>query len=130
MKNISFDNPYLLLVAIPVALAVIIPFFLVRNKDNKNALWTISLCVHIVIILLVALAIAGLASVSVLTKTTVYVVADVSYSSDKNLDQIDEYIEKIKKSLPDKYSLGVVCFGKNCVVLTEAGRALKTAKIQ
>ena len=92
MKNISFDNPYLLLLAIPVALAIIIPYFISRNKDNKTATWIISLCVHIVIIIIVALAAAGLSTESVLTETTVYVVADVSYSSERNLDKIDEYI--------------------------------------
>ena len=95
MKNISFDNPYLLLLIIPALLAVIIPFFIAKNKDNKSATWLISLCIHAVIIVIVALAAAGLSSVSVLTETTVYVVADVSYSSEQNLDKIDEYIAQI-----------------------------------
>ena len=126
MKNISFDNPYLLLLAIPLALAIIIPFFLIKNKDNKTVGWTVSLCLHIVIIALVILAVAGLASTSVLTKTTVYVLADVSYSSDRNLDEIDAYIAQIKENLPENSSLGVVCFAKDTVVLTPAGRALKS----
>ncbi|MBQ4511333.1 MAG: VWA domain-containing protein, partial [Clostridia bacterium] len=126
MKNISFDNPYLLLLAIPVALAIIIPYFISRNKDNKTAAWIISLCVHIVIIIIVALAAAGLSTESVLTETTVYVVADVSYSSDRNLDKIDEYIEEIKNNLPEKSKLGIVCFGKESVILTSPGRKIKS----
>ncbi len=126
MKNISFDNPYLLLLAIPVALAIIIPFFIAKNKDNKAATWLISLCVHIVIIVLVVLAAAGLSSTSVLTETTVYVVADVSYSSDRNLDKIDEYIARIKEELPENTRLGVVCFGRESVILTSAGRKIKS----
>ncbi len=126
MKNINFDNPYLLLLAIPVVLAIIIPFFIAKNKDNKTATWVISLCVHIVIIAIVALAAAGLSTTSVLTETTVYVVADVSYSSNRNLDEIDEYIAQIKENLPDKAKMGVVCFGKESVILTSVGRKLKS----
>jgi hypothetical protein len=128
MKNISFDNPYLLLLIIPALLCVIIPFFIAKNKDNKSAPWLISLCIHAVIIVIVALAAAGLSSVSVLTETTVYVVADVSYSSDKNLDKIDEYINQIKEELPEKTKMGVVCFGKESIILTPVGRKLTSVK--
>ncbi len=128
MKNISLDNPYLLLLIIPALLAVIIPFFIARNKDNKSAPWLISLCIHAVIIVIVALAAAGLSSVSVLTETTVYVVADVSYSSEQNLDKIDEYIAKIKEELPEKTKMGVVCFGKESIILTPVGRKLTSVK--
>ncbi len=128
MKNISFDNPYLLLLAIPLALAVIIPFLICRSKDNRGVAWTLSLTAHLVIILLATLALAGLSSVTVLTKTTVYVVADVSHSSAQSLDEIDDYIAEIKKNLPENTSLGVICFGKNSVVLTPAGRSIKSVK--
>ncbi len=126
MTNISFDNPYLLLLIIPALLLVIIPFFIARNSDNKSPLWTTSLIIHIVIAVLVALAAAGLATRSVLTRTTVYVVADVSYSSERNLDKIDEYIKEIEDNLPENSRLGVVCFGKNVVLLSEPGKTLRS----
>ena len=125
MKNISFDNPWLLLIAIPLALAVIIPFILIINKDNRTIGWKISLGVHLVIIMLASLAAAGIKSTSVLTKTTVYVLADVSYSSERNLDDIDDCIEEIQDKLPENAKLGIVCFGRNSVVLTPAGREIK-----
>ena len=126
MKNISFDNPYLLLLAIPIALAIIVPYFIAKNKDNKLVTWLISLCIHIAIIAIVILAAAGLSTSSVLTESTVYVVADVSYSSDKSLDEIDMYISQIKDSLPEKAKMGVVCFGKESVILTPVGRKIKS----
>ena len=126
MKNISFDNPYLLLLAIPIILLIVIPYIISVNKDNRSAGWRISMGLHIVIGLLVTMAIAGLMSVTVLTKTTVYVVADVSYSSERNLDEIDEYIQEVKESLPPNSQMGVVCFGKNVVMLTPAGRTIKS----
>lgn len=128
MKNISFDNPYLLLIAIPLALAIIVPYLIIRNKDNKTLGWFMSLCVHIVVSVLISLAAAGLMSVTVMTKTTVYVVADVSYSTDRDLDRIDEYIAEIKENLPQNSNLGVVCFGRDTVLLSSAGRTIKSVK--
>ncbi len=128
MKNISFDNPYLLLLMIPIALAILIPFFISKNKDNKSGAWWASLFCHIAIILLIGLAAAGLSSITVLTKTTVYVVADVSHSSEQNLEKIDEYIAALREELPVNSTLGVVCFGKNSVLLTPAGRTPVSVK--
>ncbi|MBR5140357.1 MAG: VWA domain-containing protein [Clostridia bacterium] len=126
MKNISFDNPYLLFLIIPIALALLVPFFLIRNKDNRSIGWTVSLSIHLVIGVLVTLAAAGLSKTEVLTKTTVYVLADLSYSSERSHDEIDAYINDINSSLPENTELGVVCFGKDCVILTSAGRAVKS----
>lgn len=116
----------MLLLAIPLLLLVIVPFFITRNKDNRAVNWTVSLIVHSVVAVLVALAAAGMTSTKVMTKTTVYVVADVSHSAERNLDEIDAYIQQIKESLPENSNMGVVCFGKDSVVLTSAGRALKS----
>ena len=94
MKNISFDNPYLLLLIIPIALLFILSFFLIRNKDNRSLGWTLSLALHIIISALTVLAVAGLSQTRVLTKTTVYVLADVSYSSDRSYEEIDGYVKE------------------------------------
>ncbi len=126
MKNISFDNPYLLLIAIPLILVILVPYFIIGNKDNRSVTWKISIALHIVIIALVSLAAAGLKSTSILTQTTVYVVADVSYSSQRNLDEIDGYIQEIQENLPVNSKMGVVCFGKNQIQLTPAGNSLQS----
>ncbi len=128
MKSISFDNPYLLLLFIPLALLVIIPYLISASRDNKTVGWKISLGIHLAISLIATLAIAGIMSVTVLTRTTVYVVADVSYSSEKNLTEMDEKIKEIRDSLPKNSKLGVICFGKNSVQHTMVGRTLKSVK--
>ncbi len=132
MKNISFDNPYQLLLIIPIVLLFLVSFFIIRNKDNRSLGWTVSLILHIVIGALVTLAIAGLSQTRVLTKTTVYVLADVSYSSERSYAEIDGYVNEINESLPENSELGVVCFGKDCVISTSVGKTLKsvsTAKL-
>ena len=128
MRNISFDNPYWLLLAIPMIIALLVPYFISVSRDNKSRGWVSSLIIHIVIILSVSLAAAGLVHTTVKTRTKVYVVADVSYSSNRNLDQIDEYIRQIEKSLPQKSYMGIVVFGKDSQILTSSGTEIRSVK--
>ena len=128
MRNISFDNPYWLLLAIPLGIALLVPYFISVSKDNRSKGWTASLIIHIVMILSIALAAAGPLYTSVMTVTKVYVVADVSYSSNRNLDDIDEYIKEVEKSLPSNSRLGIVCFGKDAQILTPSGTEIKSVK--
>lgn len=121
MRNISFDNPWLLLLAIPLLAAVIVPYCIAIRKDNKNGHTVTSLILHILIIALVIPALAGMASVTVMTATEVYVVADVSYSSNRNLDLIDAHIAELQERLPENSTVGLVCFGKSPVLVREAG---------
>ena len=128
MRNISFDNPYWLLIAIPLVAALLIPYFISVSKDNRTKGWITSLVIHVVIIISFALAAAGLTHTTVMTRTKVYVVADVSYSSNRNLDQIDEYIQQIEKSLPSNSMMGIVAFGKDSQILTSSGTEIKSVK--
>ena len=128
MRSISFDNPYLLLLIIPMAAAILIPYYISVSKDNKSRGWVASLIIHIIIIISLSLAAAGLVYTTVKTRTKVYVLADVSYSSNRNLDQIDEYIKQIESSLPQNSMMGIVCFGKDQTILTSAGTEIKSVK--
>ncbi len=128
MRNISFDNPLLLLAAIPVLLLIIIPFVMAIRKENKSKSTTASIILHVIIVLLVALAAAGTVATTVMTETHVYVVADVSYSAHENLDKIDEYITDLQGKLPKNSKVGVVCFGKDYTILTPMGGEIKTVK--
>ena len=128
MRNISFDNPYWLLIAIPLVAALLIPYFISVSKDNRSKGWISSLVIHIVVIISFALAAAGLTHTTVMTRTKVYVVADVSYSSNRNLDKIDEYIQQIEDNLPSNSMMGIVCFGKDSQILTSSGTEIKSVK--
>ena len=128
MININFDNPWLILIAIPLLAAVIIPFVLAIRKENKSVSVITSLVLHLVMVTLISLACAGASLTAVITKTEVYVLADTSYSSHLNLDLIDEKIKEVKKALPSNGKLGVVAFGRDVEVLTEMGEELASVK--
>ena len=111
MINISFVNSFYLLIAIPLLALVIIPFCIAIRKDNRSVSVITSLILHLVMVGLIALSAAGTTLTAVITKTQVYVVADVSYSTDRELDTVDDYIREVKDSMPRNSKMGVVCFG-------------------
>ncbi len=128
MKNISFDNPLWLLLLIPLALGVFVPYFISIRKENRSRSVVTSLILHILILVLVGLSIAGTVITTVITKTQVYVVADVSYSANKSLDEVDSYIASIYASLPKNTQMGVICFGKDYVLHNELGAELTSVR--
>ncbi len=111
MSNINFDNPWLLLVAIPVLLLLLIPFFLTVRKDNRNANNVISCILHVLIAACIAFTVAGPTIKTFNQEINVYVVADLSYSTNRKLDQIDEHIRYLDEHLPSNGQMGVICFG-------------------
>ncbi len=127
MSSINFDKPWLLLIALPIAFLLLIPFFLAVRKDNRNFHNITSCILHILIAVTVAFSAAGASIESVVTETNVYVVADLSYSTRKNLDVIDGHIRRLEKNLPLNTQLGVVCFGAtdSHIVHTRLGEKIK-----
>ena len=119
MSSINFVNAYWLLLAIPLVVLFAVPFFLAVRRDNVNGHNIASGVMHVVMALLLAFSAAGTNVVTTLTETDVYVLADVSYSSNRNLDQIDDYIAGLAKALPRNSRMGVVCFGKDYKLLNQ-----------
>ncbi len=128
MKNISFDNPYLLLIFIPLLLLLVIPVLIAIRKENKSKSVFISLVLHIVISGCIALALGGMLYTTVMTETQIYVVADVSYSSNRTLDTVDEYVREIREKLPKNAKMGVVVFGKDYQLLCNLDTPFETVK--
>ncbi len=128
MSNIKFDNPWLLIVGLPLLLITIISFIISIKRDNRTKNNTISYIIHIVICVLITLAFAKTSYEKVITETEIYVLADVSYSANKDLDKIDEYINNLKGNVPKNSKIGVIAFAKDYELLVEPGKKLKSIK--
>ncbi|MDE7087719.1 MAG: VWA domain-containing protein [Clostridia bacterium] len=128
MSSINFDNPWLLLLALPITAALLVPFFIAVRKDNANGHNIASCVMHVVMALIIAFVAAGTSVVTTVTETDVYVLADVSYSANRNLDAIDGYISRLGRNLPDHSRMGVVCFGKDYQLVTRLGERVKSVK--
>ena len=128
MSSINFDNPYLLLVFIPLLLMVFVPFIIAIKKENKSIQNVTSLVIHLIMTVLITLALAKTTLELVLTETTIYVLADCSYSSNNNLDLIDDYILEVKDSAPRNSKIGVITFANDYELLTKPGEKFKSVK--
>ena len=128
MNSISFDNVYLLLIAIPLIILFTIPFAIAIRKANRNGHNIASYVLHVVMAIIIAFSAAGTSITSTLTETEVYVVADVSYSANKNLDTIDSYIKNL--ILPKNAKMGLVCFGKDCELLYDLDNPKKIGSVK
>ena len=128
MSSINFANPWLLIIAIPLLLIVIGSFIFAVRKDNRTVHNVVSFIIHIFIVIFVSLCAAKTTFEMVITETNIYVLADVSYSSNQNLDLIDEYINELEGNVPRNSKIGIVCFGKDYELLTELGEDFKSVK--
>ena len=128
MSSINFDNPYLIFIAIPLVVLLCVPFVLAVRKDNANGHNIASAVIHLILAVIIAFTAAGTKIITVVTRTDVYVLADVSYSASKNLDEIDDYIEELGNNLPNNSRLGVICFGRDYQLLTRLGESVRSVK--
>lgn len=125
MININFDNPYLLLLAIPLLAAVLIPYCIAIRKENRSKSVLTSFILHLCIVCLVTLAAAGLRITAIVTRTEVYVLADVSYSAEKNLSLVEDNVRAVEKALPDNSKMSVIAFGRDCKKVTSLGEKFR-----
>lgn len=128
MSSISFVNAYWLIIAVPLVILLTVPFLLAVRKENRNGHNIASMVMHVVLAVLIAFTAAGTKIETVVTETEVYVVADVSYSANRNLDTVDSYVRNVQRGLPRNSKMGLVCFGKNYELMNRAGEAIGSVK--
>lgn len=121
MSNINFDNPWLLLLFLPLAAAVTVPFFWAVRRENANGHNVASLVLHLLICVCFTLAVSGMSYESVVTETNVYVVADLSYSADHNVSDVQRKLAQVADKLPENSKMGVVAFGRNHKIVSDMG---------
>lgn len=124
MRSVSFDNPWLLLVAVPLAVVILLPYLWAIRKENKTKATVTSLILHIVILCVLAMALAGTVMTTYMTKTEVVYVADVSYSANKSLQLIDDHIARLDNNLPKNTQSALVCFGKDYKLVSDMGQEM------
>lgn len=124
MSNISFANPWLLFLLIPLFALAVVPFCIAVRRDNRNGHNIASLVIHLVFCVCFTFAVSGMKYESVVTETNVYVLADISYSADRNLDDVQNKLEQVAGKLPKNSRMSVICFGRNYEVISEMGEGV------
>lgn len=121
MNNINFSNPWLLLVGLFLLVVILVSFFIFIKKEGFNFHNITTLIIHCIIVIFVTIAASGMTLELNITETDVYVLADCSYSSYRNLDTIDSKIKDLSKNLPNNSKLGVITYGKDYELITPLG---------
>lgn len=123
MINISFDKPYLLLLAIPLLALVLVPAFIAIRRENRTKSVIATLVIHLLLVALVTLVAAGMLITTVMTETHVLVLADASYSAEGGREVVEAAIRDVEKALPRNAKMGVVAFGRDQRLVTPMGEA-------
>ena len=128
MNNVMFDNYKLLFIMIPLVIIVTIPFVMVLKKKSLRWYNLCSLFVHFIICVLLTLSLANIKTTKTETKTSIYIVADVSNTTHTVIEEMDEYISEFSSKLSASSELGVVAIGKDSQELVQLGNDIISLK--
>lgn len=119
--KILFTIPWLLFLLIPALGLAFYPHFRTQKRYRRNRNRIISLVLHVIILVLCILLIAGLSfKYEVPNKQNeLILLVDASYSNDGQKDAKDDFIQDVINECGKKYKLGVVTFGYDQVYASE-----------
>lgn len=128
MKDISFEKPYFLIIALVIFISIIVIFFFLSKSEKKRPRNIISLVIHLFICAFIGLSLSNVQILNSNNQTELYVLADISNSTKEDASTIDNYIYQINEQIDAKTKMGVICFGKNYEVITPLGKSIKSVK--
>ena len=121
MNNIDIKNPWLALIAIPMIIIVVIFFFRIPKQKRGFLKNRISLGLHIVMSLTLALAFMDIRFLHSGKDTELYILADCSASEKNSGDRIDQLIREVYDKQGINTKIGVIAFAKNYQLVTPLG---------
>lgn len=121
--EIVFSRPWFLLLMLPVAAIILLPFFRLPASRRKHWKKIVPVVLHMVICTLLVLCLAGLSFIVGTNKQTVMILMDLSDSTADSHQQIVAYANGIRDKM--KNQCGVLAFAGDCVyeVKIKDGRA-------
>ncbi|GEM_PF-2453649 len=111
--KVNFDNPWLLLAAIPALAAVIIPFWFYNRKRRAGSRKIAAFIARILAVVLLVTSLSGLAVSKVTDKNSILIVADLSDSARTVRDNFEEIVKTATGYSDEKTSIGLLTFGYN-----------------
>lgn len=122
MNNIKVIHPYLAYLAIPLAVIVLIGFFLLPKRNRKKGKNIASLALHLVMAVTLSLAFMDIQYMRPSTDTQVYILADCSASEEPSRAKLDEAVNRVASQAKNQRAkVGLVAFAKDSELLARAG---------
>ena len=131
--NITFENPWLLLLLIPALAVILIPFFRIPKSRRKTVKKILPVVLHSVIAFLLVLIISGFSIVEKSRTHAVMILADFSYSTQNLHKNINTHAEELLKIIDEKTPVGVIAFSAEqiySIKLDENTKTLKTEMLE
>ena len=121
MSNIefAFDNPWLLLLAIPALAIILVPFFLLPPQRRKTVKKILPVVLHVVMVMLLVLILSGFTIVRHSNEKAVMILVDLSDSTDNVQTSITSHAEQLLQLIDENTPVGVIAFGADQVYSVE-----------
>ena len=128
MANIEYrlERPLWMLLLIPVAILLLVIFFTMKKETRRKGKTILSLTLHGVIALILAILAAGFSIATETDRQSVVILMDVSDSTLSVRGDMTETCEALLAAFPDEDVKGVVLFGQKAVFI---GQKSPTGKI-
>lgn len=119
--KITFDNPWLLLLVIPILLLIFIPFFKIPKKFRKTRNRVVSVTLHTLACMLCVALVAGVGFRFTVPnrENQIMLVVDCSDSNSEQSQLKEQYISNVINMCGDGFNVGVVTFGSDTVYAAE-----------
>ena len=113
MSNIKivFENPWMLLVAIPALTFLVVPFILLPKRARVTVKKITSLVLHLTVTALLVLILSGITIVKTTDEQAVLLLVDFSDSTKTVQAEIQAHAEELLRLIDKKTPTGVVVFG-------------------
>jgi len=115
--EIVWGRPWLLLLMIPAAAIVLLPFLRIPARRRKNPKRIIPVILRMTVCLLLVFCLAGLTFIMQTDSQSVMILMDLSDSTAESHERIVSYANDLKNQLEGK--CGVVAFAGDCVYEVE-----------
>lgn len=127
MNSIRIQNPFLLLLVIPLIAAVIIGFFMLPKVKRMRKKNIISFSLHLAMSVLLALAFSDIQFLKTSQKTELYIVCDVSDSLRLSQEKVDDIIRDVyeQANAETDTKVGLVGFADTAEVIYNPGEKYK-----
>ena len=111
--EIAFENPWLLLLAIPAFAIILVPFFLIPKKRRKAVKKIVPVVLHMVIVTLLVLILSGFTIIRNSDEQAVMVLVDLSDSTESVQSEIISHTEELLELIDKNTPVGVIAFGED-----------------
>lgn len=117
--EISFAQPWLLLLAIPCFAIILVPFLLLPKKRRSTLKKKIPVVLHLIIVTLLILILSGLTFVKDSDNQAVMLLLDFSHSTESLQDSIASHADQILDTMDREVPIGVIVFAEDQVYSVE-----------